>query len=100
MSYTIKLTTSAEAELKAIRVYDRRQILDVLKAQLTHQPTMETRNRKRLDEVAPPIWELCIGDYRVFYDVAEDDHLVVVRAVRAKQHGQTTEEVLREASNS
>ncbi len=52
-------------------------ILDALPAQLGHQPTVETRNRKRLtaNPIAP--WELRVGRYRVYFDVQEDPERVV-----------------------
>ena len=43
--------------------------------QLSHQPTSATRNRRILVDLTPswqanpPIWELRVGGYRVFYDV-------------------------------
>jgi len=78
----------------------RRAIGDAIDEQLAHQPSVATRNRKPLPGlVAPfehvsPIWELRVGDDRVFYDVDEGDELVVVRAIRWKAAGQTTEEIL------
>lgn len=47
-----------------------------------------TRNRKLLEplvpdfEAVPPIWELRVGDYRIFYDVCEEEKIVYIRAVR------------------
>jgi mRNA-degrading endonuclease RelE of RelBE toxin-antitoxin system len=41
-----------------------------------------------------PVRELRIGDWRVFYDVDEQDSLVVVRAIRRKSPGKTTEDIL------
>jgi mRNA-degrading endonuclease RelE of RelBE toxin-antitoxin system len=74
--------------------------LDEIERQLKNAPLTPTRNRKLLEnlippwEAVPPIWELRIGDYRVFYDVSEADSLVYVRAVRRKPRGKTTEEIL------
>jgi mRNA-degrading endonuclease RelE of RelBE toxin-antitoxin system len=45
-------------------------------------------------DVAPPVWELRVGQYRVFYDVDEGKKVVYVRAVREKPRGKTTEEIL------
>jgi len=56
---------------------------------LTHQPTVETRNRKQLrpNPIAP--WELRIGDLRVYYYVRElPDPLVLIRAIGIKVHNQ------------
>jgi mRNA-degrading endonuclease RelE of RelBE toxin-antitoxin system len=38
--------------------------------------------------------ELRVGKYRVFYDVDEPAQRVIVRAIRAKPPGRTTEEIL------
>lgn len=60
----------------------------------------ETRNRKLLPGPQPPwdqelpIWELRVGEYRVFYDVQEQARLVTVRAIRLKPPHKTTEEIL------
>jgi hypothetical protein len=64
-----------------------------------HQPTLESRNRKMLAEAAPsfecepPIWELRVGDFRVFYD-DESAAAVYVRAIREKPPRATTQEIL------
>ncbi len=82
------------------RAYDRRTILDEIENQLSAEPGVETRHRKILAglvlpfEAVPPIWQLAVGDFRVFYDVNEDDKIVVVRAVRRKPPHATTEEIL------
>ena len=95
MSYSIEIADLAGEELKAIRKYDRRRIVDVIEGQLTHQPTVETKNQKMLDAAAPgfehqsPVWELRVGDFRVFYDVDEASETVFVRAVRFKGHRST-----------
>ena len=105
MAYTIDLTPLAVSNLKAIRAFDRRRIADEIDDQLEHQPTVETRNRKLLKnllvdfEHSPPIWELRVGDYRIFYDVDETASVVHVRTIRQKEQGQTTEDVTHEASD-
>jgi mRNA-degrading endonuclease RelE of RelBE toxin-antitoxin system len=105
MGYRIDITDAAEAELRSLRVFERRKIVDAIQSQLGHQPTEETRHRKRLDSAIPafdhlpPIWELRVGDYRVFYDIDESALIVVIRAVRRKLPEQTTDEVLREGSD-
>ncbi len=44
--------------------------------------------------MVPPIWELRVGEFRIFYDVAEEERKVYVRAVRRKPPHKTTEETL------
>lgn len=100
MPYTIKIVPSALDELKAIDAYQRRQIIHEIDGQLTQQPTVATRNRKQLTDLRlgfacePPIWELRIGRYRVFYDVESDSQTVFVRAVREKPPHARTEDIV------
>ena len=51
MAYEIELARSAGEELKEIRVYDRRQIVDEIREQLKDDPTNETRRKKVLGQV-------------------------------------------------
>jgi mRNA-degrading endonuclease RelE of RelBE toxin-antitoxin system len=89
------------AELKRIRTYDRRQILDAIYQNLEHEPLLQTNNRKPLRavqpgfEYVPPLWELRVGEYRVYYDATEQPPVVHVRAVRRKEPGQTSEAITR-----
>jgi mRNA-degrading endonuclease RelE of RelBE toxin-antitoxin system len=98
--YTIEYTEEAAENLKNIRLFDRRRVLDAIDRQLSQTPTKPTRNRKILIGLEPPweheepIWELRIGKYRAFYDVNETDRRVVIRAVRQKLPRQTIEDIL------
>jgi mRNA-degrading endonuclease RelE of RelBE toxin-antitoxin system len=106
MAHEIELADLAVEELKSIQTADRRRIVDQIHKQLEHQPTVPTRNRKRLDSAVPdfeyvsPLWELRVGKHRVFYDVDEADKIVHVRAVRVKGKGQTTKDIIHEEDNS
>lgn len=99
-AFAIEVTDLAVKELRELRAFDRRSILDAIRQQLTYEPTVTTRNRKRLEalvpnfEAVPPIWELRVGNYRIFYDVDEIEQIVYVRAIRYKPPGQTTEEIV------
>ena len=98
--YVIEYTEEAADNIKHVRPFDRQRILDAIDRQLSQTPTRPTRNRKPLIGLKPPweheepIWELRIGQYRTFYDVDEGGLLVVVRAIRRKLPGQTTEDIL------
>ena len=87
-------------DLKRLRAYDRKRIVEAIENHLRDEPNRLSRNRKILVNLIPPwtaefpVWELRIGEYRVFYDVSEEDEIVYVRAVRKKPAGKTTEEIL------
>lgn len=74
--FEIRFAESVEADLRKIPIYYRNKILDSIEEQLAHEPEAVTRNRKLLENLTPPwqtvepIWELRVGEYRVFYDVA------------------------------
>ncbi len=98
--FTVEYKTEVLKGMKRLRASIRRQILDRIDDQLTNEPTRETRNRKPLADFQPPweheglVWELRIGEYRVFYEVDEEASRVVVHAVRHKPPHRRTEEIL------
>jgi mRNA-degrading endonuclease RelE of RelBE toxin-antitoxin system len=71
MAYRIVFAQSVKAQLEALPVGQRRILLEAIEQQLTYEPSLETRNRKRLrpNRLAP--WELRVGRLRAFYDVVE-----------------------------
>lgn len=98
--YRLEFAKDVAKDLKKIPVYYRNGILQAIEDNLLHEPAVLSRNRKIIINLvppwgeAPPIWELRVGGYRVFYDVDGGERVVYVRAVREKPHGKTTEEVL------
>lgn len=98
--YNIEYAEGVANDLNELRAYERAKILDIIEAQLTYQPTQQTRNKKILVGLIPPwyhiepCWELRIDNYRVFYDVDEDISVVMVRAIRYKPPHKMTEEIL------
>ena len=102
MEYSIDILADARSDLNEMSVFDRRVVLDGIAANLKHEPTLETRNRKRLGpglevgfEFVPPLWELRIREFRVFYDVNEELHCVYIRRVRLKPPGTSTQEIVK-----
>ena len=87
MAYGIRFTSLAKHHLQKISVGERALIVERIEKQLSHEPMVETRNRKRLrpNPVAP--WELRVGHFRVFYDV-EESEIVTVLAIGLKQGSQ------------
>ena len=98
--FNIRFAAGVAQDLKRISVFYRKQILEAIDKQLVDSPDSETRNRKILAKLVPPwegiepVWELRVGEYRVFYDVSHDDETVYVRAVRRKPLGKKTEDIL------
>lgn len=100
MAFTIDFGRTAMSELKDLRVFDQRRIVEAIERQLPHEPTVQSRNRKQLEGISPtfdhvpPVWELRVGEFRVFYDVDEQVRVVHIRAVRQKAPEQTTGEII------
>jgi mRNA-degrading endonuclease RelE of RelBE toxin-antitoxin system len=98
--YAIRYDPGAADEIRGLTAYYQRRILAEIQTHLTRTPTVRTNRRKPLPNLAhpweavSPIWELRVGEYRVFYDVSEVDHMVRVLAVRHKPPGKRTEEIL------
>ena len=98
--FEIRYAEDSEAELMALRKFDRQKVIERIEEQLPHEPDKETRNRKRLIGLKTPwnfvgeTWELRIGELRVFYDINAGGKIVTVRVVRRKLPHQTTEDIL------
>ena len=98
--FEIAYSEAVADDLKLLRAGERSRILDRIEVQLSHEPTRQTRNRKLLIGLVPPwdhtppVWELRIGEYRVFYDVDETVAVVLVRAIRHKPPHKMIEEIL------
>lgn len=97
--FEIEFSEGAAGDLAELRAFDRKAVLDAVSRQLRHEPTKEARQRKLLPglvppfDAEPPIWQLRIGDFRVFCDVDTASAKVVVLAVRKKPPEKTTEEI-------
>jgi len=98
--YAIRFAVDVMMDLKKLSAYRRNVVLEAIETQLVHEPTSPARNRKLLVnlippwDAVPPIWELRVGEYRVFYDVSQEEKTVYVRAIRRKRLGKRTEEIL------
>ena len=85
MPYRIEYSPDTEDHLRTLTAREQRIVLDAVDEQLLHQPTVETRNRKPMRPNPLALWELRIGNLRVYYDVEEDpEPVVLVRAIGVK----------------
>ncbi len=97
--FSILYEEQAEQDLRRVRPFEQRQILDDVDRQLKLKPATPSQRRKILAGLVPPwsklrpVWQLRVGNFRVFYDVDERRHEVIVRAVRRKGR-KTTKEIL------
>src|SRR5690349_16377386 len=97
--FTVLYEEAAEKELHALRPFEARRILDEVDMQLAKEPMKPTRRRKLLEGLVPPwnsvrpVWQLRVGEFRVFYDVDTERREVIVRAIRRKET-KNTEEIL------
>lgn len=97
--YSLELANAAVADLMALRAFDRARILAEIQEHLATAPTIEAGQRKLLSslrpswEHVPPLWQLRVGDFRVFYDVDEVAQVVSVRRV-IRKGSKTTGEVV------
>jgi mRNA-degrading endonuclease RelE of RelBE toxin-antitoxin system len=99
--FSVVVEPSAARELSAFRSFEQRRVTDEIRSNLLHGPFTPTRNRKLLEGVVPafkhelPVWELRVGQLRVFYDGKAETRTIYIRAVREKSPGKTTEEITR-----
>ena len=88
MPYRIEFTPEADDHLALLTARERSTLLDGVGRQLLHQPSVQTRNRKRMrpsPEMPGAMWELRIGHLRVYYEVREgEDPKVLVVAIGVK----------------
>lgn len=86
MAYTIDVTDEAKEDLSYYTAFERKTIVMEIRAQLAHQPLIETKNRKQLRDNPIATWELRVGMYRVFYEVDVSGQTVSIISVGHKTH--------------
>jgi mRNA-degrading endonuclease RelE of RelBE toxin-antitoxin system len=83
--FSLAFTPSALEDIGQFRKHEQVIIFDKIEEQLSHQPDVETRNRKRLRPNQVAEWELRIAQYRIFYDVDSESKSVEVKLVAYKK---------------
>jgi mRNA interferase RelE/StbE len=78
MAYELRYSDEAVNQLKGFRAFDRAAILAEIEQILMVNPTLESKPKvKLLRQPAPTQYRLRVGDFRVFYDVAEEVVFVI-----------------------
>lgn len=84
--YAIGVTEEAKTDLQYYSAFERKIIAGEVRLQLSHQPLVVTKKRRKLRDNPIASWELRCGKHRVFYRVDEALRKVTVIAVGHKQH--------------
>jgi mRNA interferase RelE/StbE len=82
--FEIRISEDAERHLKACSARHQRILLQAIEEQLSHQPTVSTRNRKQLRANPVATWELRVQEFRVLYNVDEAIVTVFIVAIAVK----------------
>jgi mRNA-degrading endonuclease RelE of RelBE toxin-antitoxin system len=104
--FQIELSKISKRDFDAIRAFDQRRISAAVDSKLCVDPDVETRDKKCLGSepanfsYTPPLWELRVDAFRIFYEVDRDGEVVYVHAIRQKPASKTTAEVLNEADGN
>lgn len=89
MPYRIELSDAAKLDLRALRKSSQVKVLDKIEMHLTYQPTMRSKSRiKSLRPGTFPHYRLRVDELRVYYDVIEPQHLVVVYGIVPKEESE------------
>jgi len=100
--FAISFSLSAKSEFDALKTFDQRRVADAIAAKLIFGPVLPSHGKKNLGNepanfaYVPPLWELRMADWRVFYTVSMDDRNVLICGVRRKPPDLTTAQVLNE----
>ena len=84
MAYEIRFLDDAEEHLKDLTARERSMVLDAIAEQLTDEATLPTRNRRRMRENELAQYRLRVSHLRVYYDVDDNEGLVVINAIGIK----------------
>ena len=85
MPFQVILTPSAEGDLDYFRRFEQRLIVDAFKRYLRNDAEVESQHRKQLRDNPLAPWELRLGKYRVFYEIANAS-IVKIIAIGYKEH--------------
>jgi mRNA-degrading endonuclease RelE of RelBE toxin-antitoxin system len=83
--YEIEYSPQAIKHLNGLKKYQQVRVADTIEVQLSNEPTVETRNRKRLEPNPIAPCELRVDQVRVIYEVTEEPQPTVhVHAIGVK----------------
>ena len=77
--YEISYAEEAAGDIRGLRAFDQNKVMAGIEEHLTLQPCQESRSR--IKAMSQPFWSqfrLRVDDFRVYYDVDEEEHTVNV----------------------
>jgi mRNA-degrading endonuclease RelE of RelBE toxin-antitoxin system len=83
--YDIRYSPEAVADIESLRAFDTRRILDGIAQHLRYGPKAESRSR--IKRMRQPFWShfrLRVDEFRVYYDVDDEQKAVQVLRVLTK----------------
>ncbi len=86
MAYRIEYYPDAIEHLKELTKRNQSIIFNAIENQLTYQPNIETKQKKKMrpNQIAP--WELRVGNFRIYYDIEIDSQsTVIILAIGIKE---------------
>lgn len=86
--FSVKFTDAAKDDFGYFPKSQQKLILDEAAKQLTYQPEVETKNRKKLRENPLASYELQLDAIRVFYNIYAVEQMVDIVAVGRKEHNE------------
>jgi mRNA-degrading endonuclease RelE of RelBE toxin-antitoxin system len=92
--YEIRYANEAVDDIRGMRKFDQRKVLEGIEIHLTHQPRFVSKSR--IKAMSQPFWSqyrLRVDEFRVYYDVNDKDRIVNVLRVLMKTTDQTPEEM-------
>ncbi len=91
MGFALRFTPGAVADLDGLRAFDRRRILQQIRQVLVPDPLTLGARKKIVVSDEASVRQFRVGDFRVFYDILEDEiHILGVR----RKGRRTTGEIL------
>jgi mRNA-degrading endonuclease RelE of RelBE toxin-antitoxin system len=87
MAFQIEWLDDGLEELKRLTRRNARKVFAAVEETLAQQPLRETHNAKRLRANSLAEWELRIDNFRVFYNVSEEERLVTIINIGEKKAG-------------
>lgn len=86
MAYRILYARPTEQHFAHLSRPQQKALLDAIDLQLTYQPTVQTKNRKRMRPNPLATWELRVGKLRAYYEVlTTPEATILIVAVGIKE---------------